>query len=124
MARSDSEHDGRDDRVLRSSGGQDALLQVDSVDSVTPEDLVTAGLEDRSYAIEGTGAFHPSPGDMGLPRAPLCREAQGLERGFEVRGDPTDGLGAFAPDPDHRHPRETRGCPASSNGDWGRVDGC
>src|SRR5438093_294440 len=58
---------------------------------------------------------------MGLPRAPLRREAQGLERGFEVRGDPTDGLGAFDADPDHVHPRETRERPGSSNGDWERL---
>src|SRR3989442_12738210 len=58
---------------------------------------------------------------MGLPRAPLRREAHGLERGLEVPGDPTDGLGALDADPDHVHPRETRECPGPSNGDWERL---
>src|SRR2546430_13242821 len=123
MARSDSEHDGRDDRVLRSAGGKDALLQVDSVDSVTPKDLVPAGLEGASDAVEIAVAFHPSQGDMSLPRAPLRREAQGLERGLEVPGDPTDGLGALDADPDHVHPRETRERPRPPNGDWERLPG-
>src|SRR2546422_3404847 len=101
MARSDSEHDGRDDRVLRSSGGQDALLQVDSVDSVTPEDLVTAGLEDASDAGGIAGAFHPSQGDMGLPRAPLRPQAHRLEPGPEGPREPTAWVGAPRPAPHH-----------------------
>src|SRR5256885_8646692 len=101
MARSDSEHDGRDDRVLRSSGGQDALLQVDSVDSVTPEDLVTAGLEDRSHAIEIPVSLLPTPGVMGLPLAPLPPGAPSPEREVEGLRDPPEGLRALDPPPHH-----------------------
>src|SRR2546426_1627343 len=116
------EHDGRDDRVLRASGGEDALLQVDSVDPVTSEDFVATGLEDSSDAVEIAVAFYASQGDMGLPGASLRREAEGLERGFDVRGDSTDRLGALDADPDHVHPGETRERPGSSNRDWERLD--
>src|SRR5881409_244858 len=116
------EHDGRDDRVLRASGGEDALLQMDSVDPVTSEDFVGAGFEDSSDAVEVAVALHASQGNMGLPGASLRRKAKGLERGFEVRGDPTDGLGAPDADPDHLHPRETRERSGSSNGDLERLD--
>src|SRR2546426_5498121 len=93
---------------------------MDSVDPVTSEDFVGAGFEDSSGAVEVAVALHASQGDGGLPGASLRRKAKGLERDFQVRGDPTDGLGGLDADPDHVPSRQTRERPGSSNSDWER----
>src|SRR2546425_77534 len=79
--RSLSEHDRRDDRVLGAARGEHALLQVDAIDPVVPEDVVAVGLQETPNAVEIPVPFHPSQGHMGLPRSSLRGESEGLEGG-------------------------------------------
>src|SRR5437879_13578320 len=97
--RSLSEHDRRDDRVLGAARGEHALLQVDSIDPMVPEDVVAVGLQETPNAVEIPVPFHPSQGHMGLPRASLRGESEGLERGVQHRAVPADRLGSGAADP-------------------------
>src|SRR5206468_11805876 len=74
-----SEHLGRDNRILGSPAGEDALLQVDSIDPMAPEDVVAVILQDPPDAVEIPVPLHPGQGHMGLPRASLRRESERLE---------------------------------------------
>src|SRR6266702_5349490 len=117
-----SEHLGRDNRILGSPAGEDALLQVDSIDPMAPEDFVAAILQDPPDAVEIPVPFHPGQGHMGLPRASLRRESERLERTLQGCRDSGDGLCTIDADPDHVHPGEARERPGPPDGDVERPD--
>src|SRR5947199_7411600 len=119
-----SEHLGRDNRILGSPAGEDALLQVDSIDPMAPEDVVAAILQDPPDAVEIPVPLHPGQGHMGLPRASLRREFERLERALQGRRDSGDGPCAIDTDPDHVHPGEARERPGPPDGDVERPDLC
>src|SRR2546428_717281 len=120
--RSLSEHGRRDDRVLGAARGEHALLQVDAIDPVVPEDVVAVGLQETPNAVEIPVPVHPSQGHMGLARSSLRGESEGLERGVQRRGGPADRLGPVDADPDDVHSRETRERPGLPHRDLERPN--
>src|SRR3989442_6644761 len=103
--RSLPEHDRRYDRVLGAGRGEHALLQVDAIDPVVPEDVVAVGLYDTPHAVEIPVTLHPSQGHMGLPRASLRGESERLEPGVQGRAGPAASFGSLHTCPDDVHPR-------------------
>src|SRR2546428_8678692 len=106
--RSLPEHDRRYDRVLGAGRGEHALLQVDAIDPVVPEDVVAVGLYDTPHAVEIPVTLHPSQGHIGLPRASLRGESDRLDRGVQGRAGPPDTFRSLAAAPDEVHLREIR----------------
>src|SRR5207249_9941666 len=99
-----SQSDGFHDRIPRPLWGQDALLEVDRVDGVRPEQVARLGFEDPPDAVEIAPALHARQRDVRLPRAAFSRKPRGSKAGPQESGILAVGSAPPNPNPVTVHP--------------------